>query len=61
MRRVHFTLLLLATSFAVAQTPEISFDSVSNFFKLPANLYFGEAARFAGPQGISASGLRVTE
>jgi len=24
-------------------------------------LYFGEAARFAGPQGISASGLKVTE
>jgi hypothetical protein len=47
MRRAPFTLLLLATTFALAQTPEIPFDSVLNFFKLPANLYFGEAAGVA--------------
>ncbi len=47
MRRVQSTLFLLATTFTLAQTPEIPFDSVPNFFKLPANLYFGEAAGVA--------------
>ena len=32
---------------AVAQVPDIAFDSVPNFFKLPADMNFGEAAGVA--------------
>src|SRR5258707_317631 len=47
MKRVLFALLVAATIGAVAQTPEIPFDSVANFFRLPATLHCGEAAGVA--------------
>ena len=36
-----------AAAFAQVQPPEIPYDSVPNFLKLPANLYLGEAAGVA--------------
>src|SRR6201998_3585608 len=46
MRRSLVALLLLAGSPALAQqtVPTIQFDSIPNFFKLPPNMYFGEAS-----------------
>ena len=51
MRRFSLSALLIL-SFAVvsqlaAQVPEIPFDSVPNFLKLPADLYIGEASGVA--------------
>src|SRR5262245_23669069 len=41
-------LLLMSTAlFAQQSVPEIPFDSVPNFFKLPADLHFGEATGVA--------------
>jgi len=50
MRRALFLLFLALTSFVFAQqpqVPEIQFQSVPNFLKLPADLYLGEAAGVA--------------
>src|SRR5258708_31714241 len=46
MRHWLVALLLLAGSPALAQQSvlTIQFDSVPNFFKLPPNMYFGEAS-----------------
>src|SRR6266699_1728393 len=41
------TLLLTPALFAQQAVPEIPFDSVPNFFKLPADLHFGEASGVA--------------
>src|SRR6266571_4104756 len=41
------TLLLAPVLFAQQAVPEIPFDSVPNFFKLPADLYLGEASGVA--------------
>jgi len=44
----RFLLLLLCAATALAQTPpEIPFDSVPDFLKLPADLHFGEATGVA--------------
>lgn len=48
--RIFVVVLLLALSpalFAQQAVPEIPFDSVPNFFKLPADLHFGEASGVA--------------
>src|SRR5712691_689879 len=42
-----FLVILGTTSFAQQAVPEIPFDSVPNFFKLPADINFGEAAGVA--------------
>jgi DNA-binding beta-propeller fold protein YncE len=50
MRLILFFLLLLETSFLLAQqpqVPEIPFRSVPNLLKLPSDLYLGEAAGVA--------------
>src|SRR5215469_16013709 len=50
MRRIHFLLFLFIAKSLFAQQPqipEIAFQSVSNPLKLPADLYFGEAAGVA--------------
>ena len=44
MRHLIFLILTLSIS---AQVPEISFDSTPNFFKLPADMNFGETAGVA--------------
>jgi hypothetical protein len=36
--------LLLGTLWAQQPVPEILFDSAPNFFKLPADMHFGESA-----------------
>src|SRR5438876_10214204 len=41
------TLLLTPALFAQQAVPEIPFDSVPNFFKLPPDLHFGEASGVA--------------
>jgi len=49
MKSVLFVCALLgsAASLAAQNVPEIPYDSVPNFLKLPANLYLGEAAGVA--------------
>src|SRR5579864_5554918 len=49
MRRMLIGLLLLLRPLVFGQqsVPEIPFDSVPNFLKLPANLYLGEASGIA--------------
>jgi sugar lactone lactonase YvrE len=44
---ILFVLLGAASSFAQQPPPEIPFDSVPNFFKLPADLNFGEVGGVA--------------
>ena len=48
-RLLVLTLFLVVTPalFAQQAVPEIPFDSVPNFFKLPADLHFGEASGVA--------------
>src|SRR5216110_1300273 len=48
--KILVAIVLLAVSpalFAQQAVPEIPFDSVPNFFKLPPNLHFGEASGVA--------------
>src|SRR5947208_9757906 len=48
MRRLSIGwFLLLGTLSAQQAVPEISFDSAPNFFKLPADLHFGEVSGVA--------------
>jgi streptogramin lyase len=50
MRRLFIALCLLITPaglFAQQAAPDIPFDSVANFFKLPADLHLGEASGVA--------------
>src|SRR5438876_9244115 len=50
MKRLLVLALFLAVTpalFAQQAVPEIPFDSVANFFKLPADLHFGEASGVA--------------
>ena len=49
MKTIAVVLVLIMTPMLFAQkaVPEIPFDSVPNFFKLPADLYFGEASGVA--------------
>jgi NHL repeat len=49
LKLMTFMIALSGAGAALAQTtpPEIAFDSVSNFFKLPDNLYLGEVAGIA--------------
>ena len=48
MRPLAVGLLLLSgTAWAQSPVPEIAFDSAANFFKLPADLHFGECAGVA--------------
>src|SRR5436305_15300532 len=42
-----FSLLFGPALFAQQPAPEIPFDSAANFFKLPADLHFGEASGVA--------------
>src|SRR5207237_8085376 len=44
---VVFALLFVTTAFAQQQTPEIRFQSVPDFLKLPPDLYLGEATGIA--------------
>src|SRR5881275_838803 len=44
---VVFALLFVTTAFAQQQTPEIRFQSVPDFLKLPPDLYLGEATGVA--------------
>jgi len=44
---VTLTLLLSTVVSARSVVPEIAFDSAPNFFKLPADIYFGEVAGIA--------------
>src|SRR5438128_1861565 len=44
---VAMLLVLAPAMFAQQAVPEIPFDSVPNFFKLPENLHFGEASGVA--------------
>src|SRR5256885_2086651 len=44
---VFLSLLFVPALFAQQAVPEIPFDSVPNFFKLPENLHFGEASGVA--------------
>jgi len=46
MRKAFFALLAVSP-FALAQVPEIQFDSAPEPLKLPANMYFGEATGVA--------------
>ena len=53
MKRLFTSILLLSgvlastTNFAQSSPPQIQFDSVKNFLKLPPNVYFGEVAGIA--------------
>ncbi len=49
MKRILFALMALAsaTSYAQQPVPEIPFDSVPNFLKLPADMNFGEVSGIA--------------
>ena len=49
MKRILFALIALAgaTSYAQQPVPEIPFDSVPNFLKLPADMNFGEVSGIA--------------
>src|SRR5438876_9195339 len=47
MRLIGLFLLLAAPSFAQQSAPEIAFDSVPDFFKLPAGTNFGEVSGVA--------------
>jgi DNA-binding beta-propeller fold protein YncE len=49
VKRILFALIALAsaTSFAQQPVPEIPFDSVPNFLKLPADMNFGEVSGIA--------------
>src|SRR5437667_11043912 len=44
---VALVLMISPALFAQQSVPEIPFDSVPNFFKLPADLHFGEASGVA--------------
>src|SRR5437667_12122454 len=44
---VALVLMISPALFAQQSVPEIPFDSVANFFKLPADLHFGEASGVA--------------
>src|SRR6266545_4595175 len=44
---ILIALTLVSSFLAAQQVPEIPFESVPNFFKLPADLYFGEVAGVA--------------
>ena len=45
--RAFLFVLLTSAAFAQGPVPEIPFDSVPNFFKLPPDMYFGEGAGVA--------------
>jgi len=53
MKRLFTSILLVSgvlastTNFAQSSPPQIQFDSVKNFLKLPPNVYFGEVAGIA--------------
>ena len=47
MKRLSIFVLLTAAAFGQQAAPEIPFDSVPNFFKLPADLHLGEASGVA--------------